>query len=93
VGDACYDAPVAKLDEAAKADPELAAELKTLSAEERRWLEEDLELRQRAQIIAEEIGFDESDVYHQLKQLKREPIERLRRGLAHGRRRRLSEPR
>jgi hypothetical protein len=26
-------------------------------------------------------------VYHQIKQLERDPIERLRRGLAHGRRR------
>jgi hypothetical protein len=78
---------VTRLSDAAAADPELAAELADLSADERRWLAADLALRERARRIAQAIGHDESDVYHQLKQLARDPIERLRRGLAHGRRR------
>lgn len=37
--------------------------------------------------IAAELGLDPGDVYHQLRQLELSPVERLRRGLAHGRNR------
>lgn len=81
------DTRMSSLEQQALQDPLLAKELEGLSAEQRRWLEADLILQQRAAAIAAAIGFDERGVYHQLKQLRRTPLERLRRGLAHGRRR------
>ena len=75
------------LDEMAARDPLFAEEVEQLSPEQRRWLENDLMLRRRATSLAVELGLDAGDVYHQLKQLNRAPRERLRIGLAHGRRR------
>lgn len=75
------------LDELEAADPLLAQETSDLSDEQREWLEQDLELRRRARDLSRELGYDETDIYHQLKQLRRSPVERLRRGLSHGRRR------
>lgn len=68
-------------------DPALEAELLALSPEQRAWAEHDLVLRDRADSIAARIGADARDVYHVLRNLERSPGERLRRGLAHGRRR------
>lgn len=73
------------IDDMASADPMFAHEIESLDAEQRRWLEADLLLRRRAAALADELGYDASDVYHQLKQLRRSPAERLRLGLAHGR--------
>ena len=71
------------------ASPDAAPEL---TAEQERWLADDLELRDRARSLAARLEMDEGDVYHILKNLRRTPTERLRRGLAHGRaRRRLPE--
>lgn len=66
-------------------DPLFAEEIEGLTPEQRQWLEDDLLLRRRAARLAEELLLDESDVYHQLKQLRRSPTERLRIGLGHGR--------
>ena len=66
-------------------DPLFAAEIEGLTPEQRQWLEDDLQLRRRAARLADELLLDESDVYHQLKQLRRSPAERLRLGLGHGR--------
>ena len=65
--------------------PPLEEELALLAPEERAWVEADLSLRRRAAQLAERLGLDASDVYHQLKHLARSPSERLRLGLAHGR--------
>jgi hypothetical protein len=65
----------------------LADEQAELTPGERAWLAADERLRERARQLAARLGLDEGDVYHQLKQLARTPTERLRRGLAHGRRR------
>ncbi|HEY0477774.1 MAG TPA: hypothetical protein VGD37_09630 [Kofleriaceae bacterium] len=65
-------------------DPLFAEEIEGLTPEQRQWLEDDLLLRRRAARLAEELFLDESDVYHQLKQLRRSPTERLRLGLNHG---------
>jgi hypothetical protein len=78
--------------ELAARDPLFAKEIEELTPEQLQWLEQDLSLRQQAAALARELGRDESDVYHQLKQLRRSPRERLRIGLEHGRRRpRLAE--
>src|SRR5690606_16278202 len=70
----------------------LAEELAQLPPEQRAWVEADLALRTRARDLAARLGLDEGDVYHQLKQLRRSPSERLRMGLGHGRlRRRIPE--
>jgi hypothetical protein len=74
-------------DEMASRDPLFAKEIEALSDDQRRWLEEDLGLRATAARLAAELGLDPSDVYHQLKQLRRSPTERLRLGLNHGRHR------
>lgn len=66
-------------------DPLFAAEIEALTPEPRQWLEDDLQLRRRAARLADELLLDQSDVYHQLKQLRRSPTERLRLGLSHGR--------
>jgi hypothetical protein len=79
---------VDRLDDLTRHDPELRDEVKGLDAEQRRWLAEDLDRRALAQRLAAKLGLDEGEVYHQLKQLQRSPAERLRTGLAHGRRRR-----
>jgi hypothetical protein len=68
-------------------DPALEAELLALSPDQRAWAEHDLDLRDRADVIAARIGADGRDVYHLLRNLERSPSERLRRGLTHGRRR------
>jgi hypothetical protein len=68
-------------------DPLFAKEIEGLTAEQLRWLEDDLSLRARAATLASELARDEGDVYHQLKQLLRPACERLRIGLGHGRRR------
>jgi hypothetical protein len=73
--------------EMAARDPLFAKEVEGLTPDQQRWLEDDLLLRRRAAQLAKELSLDESDVYHQLKQLRRSPIERLRIGLTHGRRR------
>jgi hypothetical protein len=46
--------------------------------------EYELDVRDRARLAARLLDIDESDAYHQLKQLARSPGERLRAGLAHG---------
>jgi hypothetical protein len=84
---------VNRLDDLTSHDPELRDEVKGLDAEQRRWLAKDLEQRARARDLAAKLGLDEGEVYHQLKQLQRSPAERLRTGLAHGRRRRAAQPR
>lgn len=68
-------------------DAALDAELAALAPEQRDWAERDLQLRDRADTIAARIGADSRDVYHLLRNLERTPLERLRRGLIHGRRR------
>jgi hypothetical protein len=73
------------LEEMAATDPLFAAEIRALSEEERRWLEDELVLRRRAAALALELGHDASDVLHQLKHFRRSPRERLRLGLSHGR--------
>jgi hypothetical protein len=75
------------LRELAARDPLFAKEIEALTPEQLHWLEQDLSLRQQAAALASELQRDESDVYHQLKQLRRLPRERLRIGLDHGRRR------
>ena len=65
----------------------LDAELTALTPEQRSSFMADEALRVRARLIAAELGLDEGDVHHTLKQLARSATERLRRGLAHGRRR------
>jgi DNA-directed RNA polymerase specialized sigma subunit len=75
------------LDDMAERDPLLDQELERLTSTERRWLEEEVGMRRRATELAAELGLDEREVYHQLKQLRRPPLERLRIGLTHGRRR------
>ena len=75
------------LHEMAANDPVFAQEIEALTLEQRQWLEDDLALRRRAAQLAQQLSVDESDVYHQLKQLRRSPTERLRLGLAHGRHR------
>jgi hypothetical protein len=73
-------------------DPLFAKEIEDLTPEQQEWLEQDLSLRQHAALLAVALERDESDVYHQLKHLRRSARERLRIGLGHGRRRpRLSE--
>lgn len=47
----------------------------------------ELALRDQARGLALRLHLDESDVLHQLKQLRRTPMERLKMGLAHGRQR------
>jgi hypothetical protein len=70
----------------------LEQELSQLTPEQRAWVENDFALRARAGALAARLGLDPGDVYHQLKQLKRSPSERLRLGLQHGRlRRRIPE--
>ncbi len=76
-----------RIEELVAQDPVLASEVSALSEEHRRWLEVDLALRARAATLAIELSLDEGDIYHQLKQLRRTSTERLRTGLAHGRRR------
>lgn len=66
----------------------LEEELAALSAEQRAWVLADLALRSDANVLAAKLNLDAGDVYHQLKQLRRTPSERLRLGLAHGRLRR-----
>jgi len=67
-------------------DPKPASdELALLSQEQRAWLDDDQTLRVRADDVGRELGLDPHDVYRVLKQLRRSPSERLRRGLAHGR--------
>ena len=75
------------LDDMAASDPQFACEIEGLTAQQRRWLEDDLTLRQQAAALAVDLVADASEIYHQLKQLRRVPRERLRMGLAHGRRR------
>ncbi|MFI5302431.1 MAG: hypothetical protein ACHREM_30430 [Polyangiales bacterium] len=65
----------------------LADELRALNSEQRADFDRLQALHARAAEIAAQLGFDESDVFHTLQQLERTPTERLRRGLAHGRRR------
>lgn len=77
-----------RLDDLTRHDPKLWDELKGLDPEQRRWLAEDLEQPSLARKLAAKLALDEGEVYHQLKQLQRSPAERLRTGLAHGRRRR-----
>jgi aconitase B len=73
-------------------EPTLDEELEQLSPEQQAWARADLALRERASAMAARLGLDPGDVYHQLKQLKRSPSERLRVGLAQGRlRRRITE--
>lgn len=66
-------------------DPALQEELSHLDAEQRRWVEEQLALRARAERIARACGLDANDVFHTLRHLKRSPRERLTLGLRHGR--------
>ena len=75
------------LTDLAALDPLFADEIEALTPEQRHWLEDDLLLRRRAARLARELLEDESDVYHQLKQFRRSPTERLRLGLEHGTRR------
>jgi hypothetical protein len=83
---------VSLLGDIAARDPAFAKEIESLTVEQRGWLEDELALRQQAERLAKELGEDAGDVYHQLKQLRRPPIERLRLALTHGRhRRKLSE--
>ncbi|MFW5926063.1 MAG: hypothetical protein ACOCV4_07835 [Myxococcota bacterium] len=77
-----------RLDALTAHDAGLRDEVKGLDPEQRRWLAKDLEQRALARELAAKLGLDEGEVYHQLKQLQRSPAERLRTGLAHGRRRR-----
>lgn len=56
-----------------------------MPADHRAVAEKQLQLRATAQQLADELGFDAGDVYHQLQQLARSPSERLNLGLAHGR--------
>lgn len=57
-----------------------------LTPEQRAWLEDDERLWRRAHAIVEhQPHLDVSDVYHALVNLRREPGERLARGLAHAR--------
>jgi hypothetical protein len=70
---------------------ELAAELEGLTEAQREEAVDALRLRRRAADLALELGLDAGDVYHQLRQFQRTPLQRLRRGLAHGRRRRIPE--
>jgi len=76
-----------RIDDQAARDPLFAKEIEGLTLEQRQWLEDDMDLRQRAAELARELLLDESDVYHQFKQLRRSPTERLRLGLNLGRRR------
>jgi hypothetical protein len=62
----------------------LAEELAALSPAEREWAERELALRAQARELAQRLQLDPTDVHHQLKQLQRSPIERLKRGLALG---------
>jgi hypothetical protein len=66
---------------------DLEAELAQLSPEHRKEAERLLALHARAAVIAERLGVDPSDVFHQLQQVARTPEQRLKMGLAHGRRR------
>lgn len=66
----------------------LEQELARLSPEHRAQAEATPSLRARAQVLADELGLDAGDVFHQLQHLARSPSERLRIGLAHGRLRR-----
>jgi hypothetical protein len=82
----CYSLAVSR------APTSLEEELAQLTPEQRAWVEADLALRAKAHDLAARLGLDEGDVYHQLKQLRRSPSERLRMGLGHGRlRRRIPE--
>lgn len=70
----------------------LEEELAQLSPAQQAWARADLAMRAQARELAARLQLDEGDVYHQLKQLRRGPSERLRLGLAHGRlRRRIAE--
>lgn len=66
-------------------DPALQEELSRLDEEQRRWVEEQLALRVRAERLAARLGLDADDVIHTLRHLKRSPRERLLIGLRHGR--------
>jgi hypothetical protein len=76
---------MSEIDDLAAHDPLFAEEIEQLTPAQRQWLEEDLRLRRRAASLSRELLEDEGDVYHQLKQLRRSPTERLRLGLNHGR--------
>ena len=67
------------------ADDVLARELATLSEEQRREVEQEIERRKQAELIAAELGLDPHDVRLILKQLALSPSERLHRGLTLGR--------
>lgn len=67
------------------ADEVLVRELATLSEEQRREVEQEIERRARAELIAAELGLDPHDVRLILKQLALTPSERLHRGLTLGR--------
>lgn len=73
--------------EMAEKDAAFADEIRTLTPAQLEMLEAELTLRDEARALALELGRDVGDIYHQLKQLRREPRERLRIGLALGRRR------
>lgn len=66
----------------------LEQELESLSPEHRAQARALLDLRAKAEVLANELDLDAGDVFHQLQQLARSPSERLRIGLAHGRLRR-----
>lgn len=63
----------------------LEDELEALTPAHRAQAEAALALRARAAQLAQELGYDAGDVFHQLQRLARSPTERLRLGLAHGR--------
>jgi hypothetical protein len=67
---------------------DLEAELAHLSPAHREEALRLLALREKAARLALELGFDPTDVFHQLQQFARSPEQRLKMGLAHGRLRR-----
>jgi hypothetical protein len=69
-------------------DPALEAELARLDADQRVWVERQLELRERAAELSRQLDLDADDVFHILRHLARSPAERLQLGLRHGRLRR-----
>ncbi len=54
----------------------LEAELSRLAPEERHQVEAEIQLRAQANCLARELSLDPGDVYHQLKQFMRPPMER-----------------
>ncbi len=82
-----YTHRVSTLSKLCDADPELAEEVAELTAEQRSLLDKEACLRSQAAKLAEKENLDPGDVYHQLKQFSRTPMQRLRLGLGHGRHR------